>query len=167
MEETFLTTARSLLRTAVLWVTPLALFPLSAFATEGSAHWEGAWVRSVPPGAVVAAAYGNLVNRGDTAVTVTAVTSSLGTTAQMHDTVANGDQRRMVHVHAKTLAPGGTLVFAPGGLHIMLMEFTEAPAEDDEIELCAVTLDNNALCTRAPVRRDAPVSSHHDSGHHH
>ena len=40
----------------------LPLMPLSVTAAEQGAHWEDAWVRSVPPGAAVAAAYGRLVH---------------------------------------------------------------------------------------------------------
>ena len=145
----------------------LPLMPLSVSAAEQVTHWEDAWVRSVPPGAAVAAAYGRLVHRGAEPVTITAVTSNLGASAQMHDVIADGDQRRMVAIDATPLAPGAALVFSPGGRHIKLMEFEQAPAEGDEIELCAVTRDNTTICTMAPVRRDAPGSSHHDSGHHH
>ena len=145
----------------------LPLLPISLTAAEQGAHWEDAWVRSVPPGAAVAAAYGRLVHQGDEPVTITSVTSSLGAVAQMHDIIADGDQRRMVGVDASTVAPGEALVFSPGGRHIMLMEFEQAPAEGDEIELCAVTQDGDTICTMAPVRRNAPGSSHHDSGHHH
>lgn len=146
---------------------PLLLLPLSVMAAEKGAHWEDAWVRSVPPGAVVAGAYGRLVHRGAESVTITGVTSSLGASAQMHDVIADGDQRRMVAIDATPLAPGEALVFSPGGRHIMLMEFEQAPAEGDKIELCAVTEDKAAICTMAPVRRGAPESSHHNSEHHH
>ena len=145
----------------------LPLLPISLTAAEQGAHWEDAWVRSVPPGAAVAAAYGRLVHHGAAPLTITGVTSSLGAKAQMHDIIADGDQRRMVAIDASPLAPGEALVFSPGGRHIMLMEFEQAPAEGETIELCAVTRDNATICTMAPVRRDAPGSSHHDSGHHH
>ena len=145
----------------------LPLMPLSVTAAEQGAHWEDAWVRSVPPGAAVAAAYGRLVHHGAAPLTITGVTSSVGAKAQMHDVIADGDQRRMVAIDTTPLAPGAALVFSPGGRHIMLMEFEQAPAEGETIELCAVTEDNADICTMAPVRRDAPGSSHHDSGHHH
>ena len=162
-----MTTGKLLLSSMSKRLTTLLLLPLSAIAMEENTRWEDAWVRSAPPGAAVAAAYGRLVHDGPEPVTITAVTSTLGAAAQMHDIVANGDQRRMVLVDARTLAPGEALVFAPGGLHIMLMEFEQAPAEGAEIQLCALTQNNNAICTAAPVRRDAPGSAHHDSGHHH
>lgn len=162
-----MTTVRVVFRSALTRVTMLLLLPLSAIAAQESARWEGAWVRSVPPGAAVAAAYGSLMNQSNEPITVTSVTSTLGSAAQMHDIVANGDLRRMVPVDARTLAPGEALVFKPGGLHIMLMEFEQAPVEGDEIELCALTQDHDAICTMAPVQRDARASAHHASGHHH
>ncbi len=145
----------------------LPLLPVSLTAAEQGAHWEDAWVRSVPPGAAVAAAYGRLVHHGAAPLTITGVTSSLGAKAQMHDIIADGDQRRMVAIDATPLAPGAALVFSPGGRHIMLMEFEQAPAEGETVELCAVTEDNAAICTRSPLRRDAPGTTPQDSGHHH
>ena len=162
-----MTTGKLLLRSVSKRLSTLLLLPLSAIAMEEHTRWEDAWVRSAPPGAAVAAAYGRLVNEGTQPLTITAVTSTLGAAAHMHDSVANGDQRRTVRADARTLAPGDALVFAPGGLHIMLMEFEQAPAKGAEIQLCALTQNNDAICTAAPVRRDAPGSAHSDSGHHH
>ena len=76
--------------------------PLSALA-EGL-RWDNAWVRSMPPGTEVAAAYGRVTNDGDQTVVITAISSSVGEVAQIHDVIADGDQRRMVQLNAISLA---------------------------------------------------------------
>ena len=42
-------------------------------------HWRDAWVRSLPPGTAVTAAYGSLMNHGSDTVTIVNVTSTTGT----------------------------------------------------------------------------------------
>ena len=139
----------------------------SPIAAEEMLHWQGAWVRSLPPGAEVTAAYGTLMNHGAEVVSITNISSTLGNEAQMHDVMSEGDQRRMVHLPSVDIAPGESLLFQPGGRHIMLIGVTETLAEGNEIELCAESAVGTRACTQAKVRRQAP--EHHDthSGHDH
>ena len=137
----------------------------SPISAEEMLHWQGAWVRSLPPGAEVTAAYGTLMNHGAEVVSITNVSSTVGNEAQMHDVMSEGDQRRMVHLPSVDIAPGESLLFQPGGRHIMLIGVTETLAEGSDIELCAESAAGTRACTQAKVRRQAP--EHHDthSGH--
>ena len=139
----------------------------SPIAEEEMLHWQGAWVRSLPPGAEVTAAYGTLMNHGAEAVSIANIHSTLGNEAQMHDVLSEGDQRRMVQLPSVDIAAGESLVFQPGGRHIMLLGVTDTPAEGSDIELCAESAAGTRTCTQAKVMRQAP--EHHDahSGHHH
>ena len=129
-------------------------------------HWRDAWVRSLPPGAAVTAAYGSLMNHGSDTVTIVNVTSTTGTEAQMHDVIADGDQRKMMQLNSVDIAPGESLVFEPGGRHIMLLGITDAPEEGGDLALCAVSAMGTETCTRAPVTRQAPGETE-PHGHHH
>ena len=129
-------------------------------------HWRDAWVRSLPPGAAVTAAYGSLMNHGSDTVTIVNVTSTTGTEAQMHDVIADGDQRQMVRLNSVDIAPGESLVFKPGGRHIMLLGITDAPEEGGDVALCAVSAMGTEACTPAPVTRQAPGETE-PHGHHH
>lgn len=136
-----------------------------------SLHWEEAWIRSVPPGAAVAAAYGKLVNHSAASVTVTGITSPLGAEAQMHDVVVEGDQRRMVRIDSVALLSGEALTFTPGGRHIMLLDIQNPPEEGSMVQLCAIAAPHPDTCTDAPVQRQGPsmpsdMPSDH-AGHHH
>ena len=88
-------------------------------------HWKEAWVRSMPPGTQVTAAYGMLMNHSDETVTISQLTADVGSEAQMHDVIADGDQRRMVQLETADIAPGASLTFEPGGRHIMLIGVAE------------------------------------------
>ena len=139
--------------------------PLSALA-EGLL-WEKAWVRSMPPGTEVAAAYGHITNQSAQTVVITSIRSSVGEAAQIHDVIANGDQRRMVQLDAVTLAAGETAALIPGGQHIMLLGVTTPPPEGSLVELCLLLKDGAERCTSAPVQRHPPTAALEQSGHHH
>ena len=130
-------------------------------------HWKDAWVRSMPPAAQVTAAYGQLMNHGDEMITITGVTSTVGGEAQMHDVIAEGDQRRMTPLTSVEIAPGETLTFQPGGRHIMLLDVVDPPLEGSQVELCALSELGNRACTQAPIERQAPATQNAHTGHHH
>ena len=143
----------------------LMALPLSSLADE-ILLWRDAWVRSLPPGAAVTAAYGSLMNHGSDTVTIVNLTSTAGAEAQMHDVIAERDQRKMVRLNSVDIAPGESLVFEPGGRHIMLLGITDAPEEGSDLALCALSAMGTEACTRAPVTRQAPGETE-PHGHHH
>ena len=129
-------------------------------------HWRDAWVRSMPPGAQVSAAYGMLMNHGDQTVTLSAVSSEISATAEMHEVIADGDQRRMAELESVDIAPHQTLIFESGGRHIMLLDVAAPPVEGETIEICAVSAAGTRACTDALVRRQAPAAQDTHSNHH-
>ena len=129
-------------------------------------HWKDAWVRSMPPGAQVAAAYGMLMNHGDQTITLSAVSSEISATAEMHEVIADGDQRRMAELESIDIAPHQTLIFEPGGRHIMLLDISAPPIEGETVEICTVSAVGTRACTDASVRRQAPAEQDAHSSHH-
>ncbi len=129
-------------------------------------HWKDAWVRSMPPGAQVSAAYGMLMNHGDQTVTLSAVSSEISSTAEMHEVIAVDDQRSMAELESIDIAPHQTLIFEPGGRHIMLLDITAPPIEGETVEICAVTAAGTRACTAAAVRRQPPTAQNPHANHH-
>jgi copper(I)-binding protein len=83
----------------------------------------------------------------------------------MHDVIAEGDQRRMVQLEEANIAPGASLVFEPGGRHIMIIGVGESPAEGSQVDICALSAAGTRACTQALVSRQAPGEQ--DSHDHH
>ena len=121
-------------------------------------HWKDVWVRSMPPGAQVSAAYGMLMNHGDQTVTLSTVSSDISGTAEMHEVITDGDQRRMAEVESIDIAPHQTLIFEPGGRHIMLLDIAAPPVVGENVKICAVSAAGTRACTEAAVRRQAPAT---------
>ena len=129
-------------------------------------HWKDAWVRSMPPGAQVSAAYGMLMNHSDQTVTLSTVSSEISDTAEMHEVIADGDQRRMAELESIDIAPHETLIFEPGGRHIMLLNITAPPVEGETVEICGVSAAGTRACTEAVVRRQPPATQDTHANHH-
>jgi hypothetical protein len=51
----------------------------------------------------------------------------------LHRSLHKGSEARMVHVEALDLAPGQTVVFKPGGYHLMLMHRKRALQPGEEV----------------------------------
>ena len=129
-------------------------------------HWKDVWVRSMPPGAQVSAAYGMLMNHGDQTITLSTVSSDISGTAEMHEVIADGDQRRMAELESIDIAPHQTLIFEPGGRHIMLLDIAAPPVEGETVEICAVSAAGTRACTEAVVRRQPPATQDTHANHH-
>ena len=150
--------------TALVYLFPAGLSSLP-HASE-MLHWKDAWVRSMPPGAQVSAAYGMLMNHSDQTVTLSAVSSEISGSAEMHEVIAEGDHRRMAELESIDVAPHETLIFEPGGRHIMLLDIAATPVEGETVEICAVSAAGTRACTEAAVRRQAPEAQESHANHH-
>jgi copper(I)-binding protein len=160
-------TLRPTLPVGFRWCAAGVLMGLSfSSLADEMLHWRDAWARSLPPGTAVTAAYGSLMNHGSDTVTIVNLTSTAGAEAQMHDVIAERDQRKMVRLNSVDIAPGESLVFEPGGRHIMLLGIADAPEEGSDLALCALSAMGTEACTRAPVTRQAPGETE-PHGHHH
>ncbi len=112
---------------------------------------EGAWVRATP-GADVAAAYLTLRNTSAKPIVVTGVHSPLAAHAMIHETSLEGGQSRMRAREQVVLAPGQTLKFEPGGLHIMLSGLKQPLTMSLGVPLVIELAGGTAIQVTAPVR---------------
>ncbi len=110
-----------------------------------------AWVR-VTPGADVAAAYLTLRNAGTQPITIVGVRSPLAGMAMIHETRLVGTQSTMRAHEQLRLAPGETVRFAPGGLHVMLHTLAHPLQPGDEVPLVLLLQDGGTLEVTARVR---------------
>jgi copper(I)-binding protein len=135
----------------------IMVLPVLASATRGETLvLEGAWVRAMPPGRPMTAAYLTVANPSDATVTVTSVRASRGT-ASLHESRTVDGQMQMRELSELTVPAQGRAVLEPGGLHIMLMDLDSTPAEGEALTLCVKSLDGE-VCTEAPVLRSPPTA---------
>ncbi len=130
-----------------------------AHAAVAQLEVSDAWVRAMPPGQRMTAAYLNIENTGTEAVTLTGVSSERGD-ASLHETRTEDGRSRMRAVDELNLPVSQRLAFRPGGMHIMIMGLEETPREGESLRLCLET-SIGETCFPAPVRKGPPAGGAH------
>ena len=130
------------------------------------------WVRQMPPGASVNAAYGLIMNHGAQPVMITDVTSVAADRATLHETLQEDDRVRMKAVGQVTIEPGQTLALAPGGMHVMLMGLDTSRSVDGVLPICFLSKDStghtDSVCTEAVTKAMvSPNGAVHSEQHQH
>jgi len=92
-----------------------------------------AWIRETPPGMAMMAGYMELRNNTSRPQVLVAASSPEFGSVMIHRTIAKDGMAGMVHQPRIELAPNGSLVFAPGGYHLMLMSPKRALRAGDPV----------------------------------
>lgn len=134
---------------------PAACLVLLAAAASAAAPpaltAQDAWIRATP-GVDVAAAYLTLRNSGSQPVLVTGVRSPAADSAMIHETtLSNGESTMRPHASLR-IAPGETVRFAPGGLHIMLHGLKRPLAVGEEVPVTVLLEGGGSVTALARVR---------------
>lgn len=135
------------------WLAALACLGVTLPAWGSSVSVADAWIRAVPPGLTVTAAYFTLRNRGGNARTVTAVSSPAFRAAEIHQTLDDDGVSRMVYHASVDIEAGQTLSFEPHGYHVMLFDPLQPLRPGDRIPLTIMLWDGTRLDAEADVRR--------------
>ena len=122
-----------------------------AWAQAPSLMVRDAWTRQTP-GTDVAAVYLTLQNPTRQPVTVVGIESSAASHAMIHETRTEGGISKMRAHEQLVVAPGETLKFEPGGLHVMLHGLTQPLAVGQNIPLIVLLADGTKIPTTAVVR---------------
>jgi copper(I)-binding protein len=125
-----------------------------------------AWIRHAPPSAQQHAGYFTLTNSGPAARSLVAAESPAYAKVEMHVSRIVNDIATMEPVAALEIAPGQTVRFAPGGLHLMLIAPKGPVQAGATIPLTLVLSDGSKLATIAVVRKEAG-GGHHGAHHAH
>lgn len=125
---------------------------------------KDAWVPEAPPVAEVMAAYFEVENTGDKAVTITDVNCPDFGMVMMHKTVTQDGMSKMMHQDGVTVAAKSKVKFERGGLHLMLMNPKHAFKVGDSIPLTMQTSDKQTIQFNAIVK---PASLGGDDHHQH
>ena len=128
-------------------------------------HIMNGWVRALPPTRNVTAAYLTLHNASDTTMTIDGFSSPIAATAELHDSVLQDGQMRMIKQEALVLAPDEHKTLQPAGLHVMLMGLESMPKEGDQVEVCVKSGELKS-CKAVPVLKMAPMDAMPHHQHH-
>ncbi|MCH8315432.1 MAG: SCO family protein [Planctomycetes bacterium] len=129
------------------WSRPTA--PGRAGETAAQAGHEMGDQEKLGPGVV----YLSIVNQSDRSDRLLSVHSSVCSVAEMHKTTMDGNHMRMVSVQGGVEIPAGeTTEFAPGGLHIMLIDLHHDLLAGERFELVLVFREAGEIIVNCEVR---------------
>jgi copper(I)-binding protein len=116
---------------------------------------SSAWVRQVPPAARMTAGYLVLSNPGPEPLVVVGAESPLFAAVEIHGTLMEDGMARMRQQDSVTVAPGESVSFEPGGLHLMLMQPVAAIPTEGQVDLSLLLEDGKRIDFSAPVGQPA------------
>jgi copper(I)-binding protein len=126
---------------------------------------KDAWVRAPAPGQKVAAAYMELVSRGNSMVLI-GIASPVAGRAEVHSTTVEDGVIKMRPAGNIELPAGEPVKLAPGGLHVMLMDLKQPLKPGDKVPL-ALTVQRADLTSRSVFAVQAEVRAAVDAKVHH
>jgi copper(I)-binding protein len=106
---------------SALVATTLAMLALATPVVAADLQVRDAWARATPPGAGVAAVYLTIVG-GDVADRLIAAKTDRAAMTQVHAVTESDGMARMREAGRVDVPPHASVVFAPNGLHLMLMD---------------------------------------------
>jgi periplasmic copper chaperone A len=104
--------------------------PSGASLAQTKIEVADAWARPPIGQTRNTAAYLTLTNRGSAPDRLLGASTPAAGKAEMHTTVREGEVMRMRDVQNVELKPGAAVKFAPGGLHLMLLDIKPLKAGD-------------------------------------
>ncbi|OQW93464.1 MAG: hypothetical protein BWK79_10985 [Beggiatoa sp. IS2] len=81
-----------------------------------------AWVREVPPGVRMSAAYMTITNSTDHELVLVSVNSPEFGKVELHHTVVEDGVAKMIHQTQISIPAKQSVAFEPGGFHFMLLD---------------------------------------------
>ena len=99
----------------------LALTLVHSASGEPGVSVSGAWIREAPPGVSAMAGYMELRNNTSRTQVLVAAGSSGFESVMIHRTIVKDGMAAMLHMSQVEIKPKASLIFAPGGYHLMLM----------------------------------------------
>ena len=119
-------------------VIALLLGPLAAagaLAGPNQIVAEHAWARATPKLATNAAAYITLSNHGKTDDRLLMAASPAAASIQFHAESGEAGVMKMTQLSTVALPAGGTVVFSPGGLHMMMVGLDKQLKDGETVPL--------------------------------
>jgi len=123
-----------------------------------------AWVRGVPPGSSVSAAYMTIENKGEEDDRLTGMSSDVAESAELHISKVSEDGiSTMEMIKTLDIPSGKTAQLKPGGMHVMLIGLKESFAGKKYVTL------NMHFEKSGVIKIEIPVKSPVGGGgmHHH
>jgi copper(I)-binding protein len=140
------------------WIVWLVSF------TSVVAHAElvvsDATVRLLPPSLPNTSAYFSIENRSQQTEVIIGASAAIADKAEVHNHLMVNDMMRMERQSEVEIAPGQTVIFKPGGLHLMLFGLKQPLQEGQNVDLSIEIQGSEPIKFEAKVVRPSPQHHH-------
>lgn len=126
-----------------------------------------AYARATPPGATVGAVYFKVRNNGTQDDRLLSADSPVGERTEVHTHTMENGVARMHEVEAVVIPAGESVLFQPGGFHIMLLDLKGQLMEGDNVPLTLKFERTGTVQLTVPVKKITALMPHHGHGHAH
>ena len=155
-----------------LIILNLLVYSIAAIAhTSGALVVDNAWIREAPPNAEILAAYLEIQNHTAKKVTLTEVRSAEFGKIEMHLSTNVDGVAKMKSISHVDIPAEGKIVFAPGGLHLMLHDPQKQVKIGETFSIILNFSDGSEITTKITVQKgttEVPMNhDHHEHEHHH
>lgn len=140
---------------SVLFVLLFSLFSgsLMAATAADSINIVDPYVRAVPPGQTVSAAFMQLKNTSDQKHAIVNAKSTISKVVELHTHTHENGMMKMRQVEKMEIPANGETILQPGGLHIMLIGLQSTLTLDQKVALTLEFEDGSTKKIEAPVRK--------------
>lgn len=135
----------------------LLLGVVPAFA--GGLQLREGFVRELPPGQMVSAAYMDLVNDGNRPVAIVAASSDSAGSAELHSHSHSNGMMQMQQVRRLEVPAHGHVLLAPGGYHLMLINLKRSLRAGDQVGITLFDEEGKFYTVKIPVVKDVGAKS--------
>ena len=132
----------------------------SALPAQAAPKVESAWSRPAAQGST-GVGFMTLVNPGTKADALIAVQSPAAREVQVHLSSVSGGMASMQSVASTPLPPGGRVIFAPGGYHLMFLGLRRPLKAGDILDATLTFASGVRVKTAFAVGLKAPGNDHH------
>ena len=141
-------------------------FVSTASADDTGLEIKNVWARPVFMAGRTGAAYFMLKNAGTEDDKLLAVKTPLSERAELHEHIHDQGVMKMRQVDHIGVSAGKTVMFAPGGYHVMIFDVKEKLSEGDSFQMTLTFEKAGDVVVTAHVMKQAPMQEHDHSGHH-
>ncbi len=131
-----------------LLVLPLAMAACGA----GTVTVSDAYIRGLPPGQTVTAAFMTLTNNANHACQLVGASSPIASKAELHAHFHENGRMSMRPVDEVVVAAGESVSLKPGGYHLMLFGLQSSLKDGEKYELTLLFKGCPELNLKVPVR---------------
>ncbi|MDX2504598.1 MAG: copper chaperone PCu(A)C [Gammaproteobacteria bacterium] len=137
----------------ILVAFTLSSSTIAATSASESVTVINPYVRAVPPGQTVSAAFMQLENTSGTMHSIVNATSPVSKAVELHTHINVQGVMKMRRVEKMDIPANGKTVLKPGGLHIMLIDLHEKLKLDQKVSVTLEFEDGSRQKIEAPVRK--------------